>query len=83
MAEQTLKRHPIRGFVWGLIAGLGVGLLLTVLSVIALSISTLVVYATATAVLGAVWGLIGPPKKPRGAAPDIATETPAAASDSS
>lgn len=83
MAEQTLKRHPIRGFVWGLITGLGVGLLLMVLSVIALSIPTLVVYTAVAAVLGAVWGLIGPPKKPRGAAPEVTTETPAAASESS
>lgn len=80
MAETTLRRHPIRGFVWGIVAGLGVGLLLMVLSVVPLSIPTLGVYTAAAAVLGVVWGAIGPPKQPKGAAPrrDTAVSPPEA-----
>ena len=69
MAETTLKRHPIRGFVWGLITGAGVGLLLMVLSVVPLSIPTLIVATAAAAVIGMLWGLFAPPKKPKGSAP--------------
>lgn len=75
MAETTLHRHPIRGFVWGLITGAGVALLLMVFSVIPLSIPTLGIYTGVSAVLGALWGSFAPPKKPKGAMP---TPPPAA-----
>jgi hypothetical protein len=83
MARTTLKRHPIRGFVWGLVTGAGVGLLLMVLSVVPLSIPTLGVYTAAAAVLGAVWGTIGPPKKPKGATPGPGSEPPPPIDDGS
>src|SRR3990172_1357614 len=60
MAETTLKRHPIRGFLWGLITGAGIGLLLMVLSVVPLSIPTLIIYTVTSAVLGALWGMFAP-----------------------
>jgi hypothetical protein len=82
MAETTLKRHPVRGFVWGIVAGLGIGLLLMVLSIVPLSIPTLVVYTAAAAVSGLVWGIIGPPRKPKGDAPHAdATVLPPEAPD--
>lgn len=70
MKETTLKRHPIRGFIWGLITGVGVGLLLMVFSIVPLSIPTLIIYTAVSAVLGALWGMFAPPKKPKGARPD-------------
>ena len=76
MAETVLKKHPIRGFLWGLMTGLGVALLLMVFSVVPLSIPTLGIYAGASAVLGALWGSFGPAKQPKGPAP---TTPPAAA----
>ena len=79
MAEPTLQRHPIRGFIWGLITGVGVALLLMVFTVIPLSIPTLGIYAGVSAVLGALWGSFGPPKKPAGSAPTAAPPPPAAA----
>jgi predicted lipid-binding transport protein (Tim44 family) len=79
MTTQTLKRHPIRGFIWGLVAGLGLGLLLMVLSIVPLSIPTLAMYTGVTAVLGLVWGIVGPAKKPKGPAPAAARSAPPAA----
>lgn len=77
MAETTLTRHPIRGFIWGLVTGAGVALLLMVFSVIPLSIPTLGIYTGVSAVLGALWGAFAPPKRPKGAAP-APTPPPAA-----
>jgi len=67
--ETTLHRHPIRGLLWGLVFGLGVTGLLIVFSVVPLSISNLVSYTVAITVASVLWGLVGPPKKPKGAAP--------------
>lgn len=75
-AQPTLHRHPIRGFIWGIVAGAGVGLLLMVLSIVPLSIPMLAVYTASVAVLGAAWGTFGPPRKAKDPAP---TEPPAAA----
>lgn len=77
MADMVLQRHPIRGFIWGLITGAGVGLLLMVFSVVPLSIPTLIIYTVATAVLGTLWGMFAPPKKPKGPGRD--TSPPPAA----
>ena len=79
MAETMLKRHPIRGFLWGLMTGLGVALLLMVFSIVPLSIPTLGIYAGASAVLGLLWGSFGPPKQPKGAAPTTPPPPPAMA----
>ena len=68
MAEMVLQRHPIRGFIWGLVTGAGVGLLLMVFSIVPLSIPNLIVSTVVVAVLGALWGMLAPPKKPKGAA---------------
>jgi hypothetical protein len=76
MATQTLKRHPIRGFIWGLVFGLGLGLLLMVLSIVPLSIPTLAIYTGVTAVLGVVWGMVGPAKKPKDPAPASGSSAP-------
>lgn len=68
MADMVLKRHPIRGFIWGILMGAGVTLLLMVFSVIPLSIPSLITYTVVGAVVGALWGSFAPPKKPKGAA---------------
>jgi hypothetical protein len=75
MTQTTLTRHPIRGFIWGLITGAGVALLLMVFSVVPLSIPTLGIYAGVSAVLGALWGSFAPPRQAKGPAP---TPPPAA-----
>lgn len=62
----SVRRHPVRGALWGLVGGLGAVMLLTSRAVIALgTLSPLVVIAVFI-VLGAVWGSLAPPRR-RGA----------------
>ena len=69
MPKTTLSRHPIRGAIWGLLFGAGLGLLLMVLSIVPLSIPTLIIYTAAATVVGLLWGMFAPAKRPKGAAP--------------
>jgi len=80
-SQTTLHRHPIRGFIWGLVFGLGVTGLLIVFSIVPLSISNLILYTAVITVVGVLWGLFAPPKKPKGPAP--AGYAPAAAAPES
>jgi len=68
-SHTTLHRHPIRGFIWGLVFGLGVTGLLMVFSIVELSIPNLIIYTAVGAVVGLLWGLFAPAKKPKGAPP--------------
>ena len=68
-SQTTLHRRPIRGFLWGLMFGLGVSGLLTVFSIVPLSISNLITYTVAVTAVSTLWGLFAPPKKPKGTAP--------------
>lgn len=68
-SQTTLHRHPIRGFIWGLVFGLGVAGLLIVFSIVPLSIPNLIIYPVVIAVAGTLWGLFAPPKKPKGPEP--------------
>jgi hypothetical protein len=77
--DTVLHRHPIRGALWGLLMGFGGILLLMVLSIIRLDIPTAIIYTVAGAVVGLLWGLFAPPKKPKGPAPARAASAPAAA----
>jgi hypothetical protein len=72
--EPSLKRHPIRGFVWGLVLGLGVALILVNFAVIALGTLTPWVITLAFAVLGVLWGLFAPAKTK--GTPPMATAPP-------
>lgn len=72
MPATTLTRHPVRGAIWGLLFGTGLGLLLMVLAIVPLSIPTLIIYAVASTVLGVLWGMFAPAKRPKGAAPAAA-----------
>ncbi|HUG75145.1 MAG TPA: hypothetical protein VMM81_05670, partial [Acidimicrobiia bacterium] len=44
--------------------------------IVPLSIPTLAIYTGVTAVLGLVWGMVGPAKKPKGPAPAAAPSAP-------
>ncbi|OFW67641.1 MAG: hypothetical protein A2Z12_01405 [Actinobacteria bacterium RBG_16_68_21] len=76
MPATTLKRHPVRGAIWGLLFGTGLGLLLMVMAIVPLSITTLIIYAVVNTSLGAAWGMFAPAKKPKGA--PVALEPPPA-----
>jgi len=69
MSDQDLKRHPIRGGIWGIPTGLGLGLLAVNSQIFSLSITTLAVFAVLGIAIGALWASFGPAKKPKGAAP--------------
>jgi hypothetical protein len=76
-SQPTLHRRPIRGFIWGLVFGLGTTGLLMTFALIPLNITNLILYPVVIAVAGTLWGLFGPAKKPKGPAP--AGYTPPAA----
>jgi hypothetical protein len=84
MAQTQLKRHPWRAAVWGLILGLGVFVYLTfVWPVIGLDDVSAVALKGALVVggvmlLAILWGLFGPARKPKGAAPAFADAAPPA-----
>ena len=70
------KRHPIRGFFWGLLTGLGLALVLVVTKVITLAIAPIVVVIVVVALLCTIWGLVGPAKKAKGPIPVVITPSP-------
>ncbi len=75
MAESALTRHPIRGGIWGIPTGLGLGLLAVNSQKFALSISTFVIFGLLGVAVGALWASFGPAKKPKGAPPeDVAAQ---------
>lgn len=63
--EPKLKRHPIRGALWGLMMGLGVALILINFAVIALGTWMPWIVVGVFIVLGVLWGLFAPAKKPK------------------
>jgi len=75
MTQPELKRHPLRGLLWGLVLGLGMGVFLTfVWPVIGLDNVRSVAIKWALIVggimfLSMLWGLFGPARKPKGAPP--------------
>ena len=89
MAQTQLKRHPGRAAFWGLLLGLGVFVYLTfVWPVIGLDDTKTVAIKGALVVggvmlLAILWGLFGPARKPKGAAPVYADAAPPAPLDDS
>jgi len=81
MSQTKLQRHPVRGAFWGLILGLGIAVYLTLVwPVIGLDDYQAVAVKWALVVggvmlLSILWGLFGPAKKPKGAAPAYVQST--------
>lgn len=73
-----LKRHPIRGALWGLLLGIGATGLLIMFSVIAVGTLTPWVVLLAFIVLGVLWGLFGPAKRTRDLPPSRVRSVPTA-----
>jgi len=76
MADQDIKRHPVRGGIWGIPTGLGLGLLAVNSQIFSLSITTLAVFTLIGILIGAVWAWFGPAKKPKGSPPSAAAAEP-------
>ncbi len=57
-----MKRHPIRGLVFGLLLGLGAALLLIAYSVVPLGVATPWIVIALGAIVGLLVGLFGPPR---------------------
>ena len=65
----TLRYHPIRGAIYGLLFGLGLALVLMVFKVLALSVPIILVLGVLFLALGAVWGRFAPPRGAKKAPP--------------
>ena len=77
MAETTTKRHPIRGFLYGIVFGLGLALTAIGQKWVALGTWPPLILFIVGLVVGTVWATFGPAKKPKGPAPDAVGEPPA------
>jgi len=65
-ATQTqLKRHPIRGAIYGLLTGIGAAVYLVIFGITPFSVTTMIVVVAASLVIGAFWGVLAPAKKPK------------------
>ena len=71
--QTVTKRHPIRGFFWGLMMGLGLALVAVVIKVMTLTLANVIVLTSIGVAFGIVWGLFGPEKAPTGPAPAART----------
>ncbi len=71
--ETVTKRHPIRGFLWGLMMGLGLALVAVIIKVMTLTLANLIILTSIGVAFGIVWGLFGPEKAPTGPAPAART----------
>jgi hypothetical protein len=64
--ESTVRYHPIRGAIYGLLFGIGLALVLMVFKVLALSVPMILILGVVFLVLGALWGRFAPVRTPKG-----------------
>ncbi len=69
MADTPKKTKPIAGGIWGLLLGIGLALMAIDRKLIALSIAPAALFIVVGIVLGLLWALFGPAKKPKVAPP--------------
>lgn len=77
-AGQTVRRHPIRGFFWGLLMGIGITVLLIVTNTVAIGTIAPWLVLVFSTMFGILWGLFAPPRKAKDE-PTIPVEPVAAA----
>lgn len=69
MADTTIKRHPIRGFLYGILFGLGLVFVVVGQGWAALGTTPPFLVFVGGLVVGTLWGAYGPAKAPKGAPP--------------
>lgn len=74
---ETKRTHPIRGLLWGLMLGLGLAIVLVVMTIISLDLLQIIIVTVLGMIIGTVWGLFGPAKQPQRPPPsDLADPEP-------
>jgi hypothetical protein len=68
-AAATTKRHPIRGFLYGIVFGLGLAMIAIGQKWAALGTWPPVIIFVVGIVIGTAWATFGPAKAPKGAPP--------------
>lgn len=77
--QQTfVKRHPIRGILWGLMMGIGLTIVLIVTKVISLDLTMMILVTVIATAVGVLWSTLGPAKAPTGPPPASVTVSGAA-----
>jgi hypothetical protein len=69
MAVEITKRHPIRGFIYGIFFGLGLAFLAIGQGWAALGTLPPVILVIIGIIVGTLWGRFAPAKKPKGEPP--------------
>lgn len=77
----VVRRHPIRGILWGLLIGIGLTVVLIVTKVISLDLTMMIIVVVLALLVSVLWSTLGPAKAPKG--PPPATVTVAGAPESS
>ena len=67
--ETVTKKHPIRGFFWGLMLGLGGAVVAIVTTLVTLSLMTVIAIVVVGVLIGILWGTFAPAKAPKGPEP--------------
>jgi hypothetical protein len=68
-ADQTVKRHPLRGLLYGLLMGLGIAILLITTNTVAIGTLPPILVVVFSTLFGIIWGLFAPPRKAKDQAP--------------
>ena len=73
ITDTKLKRHPIRGFLWGIFFGLGLALITVGQGWAALGTWPPFIVLIVGIIVGTLWATFGPAKAPKGPPPAGAT----------
>jgi len=76
MTTTTTKRHPIRGFFYGIFFGLGLALVGIGQKWVALGTWPPFILLIVGIIVGTIWSTYGPAKAPKGPAPSSAEPEP-------
>lgn len=71
--DTTTKRHPIRGFLYGIFFGLGLALIVVGQGIAALGTWPPVIVFVVGLIAATLWSIYGPAKAPKGPPPAGAT----------